>query len=578
MEDFSGQVISQISACLYLPQVMEDDNRTAVDDPPMKTCEANDPESGSGAQHQATLKLAPKELSLRNAVGPCGNRPGDARPATGLKNGERATTEQERKYCRVQPSAEEMGLTKGVEPDPLATERSEENLAPCVDIRGEGNGRKSLRSDIYTPSPYSGTESSRLKGAVEKEGARCSSTGSEAAQRNNNAQVVGEEPNGLDVAETGGTSRGLASGEVLERSGASAVWMDGRDQAKHLGEEAHCSPKAAVAQAGEPVLAKEMSSPPSPSQPRPPSASPEARRVESSKAVAAPSDSARTSEDEGAARAVISENGSVTSAPIGAVARTPSRGVSTYGSMIAPGSDSQDGTACRSLPRGSVWGSTEHLAMSGHKGARVEHENMEPNPWGEPTEHESFGDTTDVALAAISYANSIAEGEVGGSLTSGAAAGVAGTGTRQRTPPSPNLTCEQSSVLIPGASEEREGDEIASAAATPASAITQPASRTSSNGRVPPNDSKVSKATPPTSDTSRALSSNGVRRTTRGEKGSRASDHHEDMMHAMCMICLEKLSETSKGGRSKLLGILDSCSHRYCYTVSRFALVAEGTM
>ncbi|CAM9508187.1 unnamed protein product [Choristocarpus tenellus] len=49
------------------------------------------------------------------------------------------------------------------------------------------------------------------------------------------------------------------------------------------------------------------------------------------------------------------------------------------------------------------------------------------------------------------------------------------------------------------------------------------------------------------------------------------SDPHGDLMQAMCMICLEKLSdppENGPGGQGKLLGLLDSCSHRYCYAVS----------
>ncbi|CAN0511335.1 unnamed protein product, partial [Ectocarpus sp. 8 AP-2014] len=50
------------------------------------------------------------------------------------------------------------------------------------------------------------------------------------------------------------------------------------------------------------------------------------------------------------------------------------------------------------------------------------------------------------------------------------------------------------------------------------------------------------------------------------EKRASASDRHDDMMHAMCMICLEKLSDAAEGGGAKLLGLLDACSHRYCYT------------
>lgn len=59
-------------------------------------------------------------------------------------------------------------------------------------------------------------------------------------------------------------------------------------------------------------------------------------------------------------------------------------------------------------------------------------------------------------------------------------------------------------------------------------------------------------------------------RATRATRGSNKShDRHDDMMHAMCMICLEKLSDPTERGGTKVLGLLDSCSHRYCYPVSR---------
>lgn len=45
---------------------------------------------------------------------------------------------------------------------------------------------------------------------------------------------------------------------------------------------------------------------------------------------------------------------------------------------------------------------------------------------------------------------------------------------------------------------------------------------------------------------------------------------YDDIMQAMCMICLEKLSDPVEGGGAKLLGLLDSCKHRYCYMVSQF--------
>lgn len=67
--------------------------------------------------------------------------------------------------------------------------------------------------------------------------------------------------------------------------------------------------------------------------------------------------------------------------------------------------------------------------------------------------------------------------------------------------------------------------------------------------------------------------------STISRKGSNNSSgarkHRDDMMHVMCMICLEKLSDAADGGGAKLLGLLDSCTHRYCYTVSWKGLLGE---
>lgn len=521
-------------------------------------------------------------------VPPTTNEPGDVRPVTGLQNGERTTAKKKGNFCGVQPfSAEETVLSKGMESELSATARVEKNLPPCSDSSGEGNGN-GRRGDNPIPSPYANIEeSTRLNGAVEKGDALVGSTSSEAAPRSSNVQVAGAAPNGLG----GGASQALASEETMERSGPSAVWTAGRDQAKYVvQEEDHSLRKAAIAKADvaeerESVLAEENSMPPSSNQPGQPSVSPESRRVESSKADGdlADADAARTSEEASIAQTERSGNGTVTPTRTSAVARTPPHDISSY-SVIASGSISQDGLACQSLPGDSVWGSTERLApMSRHRRGRVQDEQPESTPWGEPIEHESLGDTTDIALAAVSYANAVAEGGTVSNPTSSAAAGLESGGARGKTPPAANPTCGKSSILTAvenitaGPSGEGEGDRTVSADATVASATTQPVSRASSNGRAPSKVADVSKATVPTSGTSRALSSNGDGMTTRGEKGSSASNHHDDMMNAMCMICLEKLSDTTSGGRAKLLGLLDSCSHRYCYTVSRVALVAvEG--
>lgn len=507
-----------------------------------------------------------------NSVAPhTANGPGDLRPATNLQNGERRTTADGENCCRVQLSSAEktVVLSKGVESELSATARIEENLPSSSDSSGEGNRNGSPRGDTCIPSPDAGVEeSSRLEGACVLD-ALFVPTGSEVVQRSGSAQVAGAAPDRIRVVESGGTSEALASEAIMERSGASAVWIAGRDQAQHAGQ-GHYSSKAATTRADVPeekesVVLEEKSTAPSPSQPGRPSVSLESGRVDSSIANRAIPDAARTSEA-GVAQTERSGNGT------GALVRT-----GAFARLRAHGSGSQDGAGCQSLPGESVWGSTERLApMSGHERGRVEGEHAERTPWGEPIEHESLGDTTDIALAAVSYANAVAEGGAVDSLET-AAACLETTGTGEKTPPAsdPTDAIENNPTVDPLV--EREGDRIMPADATVASTISQPASRASSNGSVPLKVAEISKATGLASDTARALSSNGARMSTRGEKGSRASDHHDDMMHAMCMICLEKLSDSSEGGRAKLLGILDSCSHRYCYTVSRVALVAvEG--
>lgn len=74
----------------------------------------------------------------------------------------------------------------------------------------------------------------------------------------------------------------------------------------------------------------------------------------------------------------------------------------------------------------------------------------------------------------------------------------------------------------------------------------------------------------PPSPSIRQTQANGGNKTavaTRKRKSARVSDPHDDMMHIMCMICLEKLNDAAEGGGAKVLGLLDSCSHRYCYAV-----------
>lgn len=41
----------------------------------------------------------------------------------------------------------------------------------------------------------------------------------------------------------------------------------------------------------------------------------------------------------------------------------------------------------------------------------------------------------------------------------------------------------------------------------------------------------------------------------------------DEIMQGLCMICLEKLSDPAEGSSAKLLGLLDSCAHKYCHAV-----------
>lgn len=46
----------------------------------------------------------------------------------------------------------------------------------------------------------------------------------------------------------------------------------------------------------------------------------------------------------------------------------------------------------------------------------------------------------------------------------------------------------------------------------------------------------------------------------------------EEIMQGLCMICLERLSDPAEGGSAKLLGLLDSCTHKYCHAVSQYSV------
>lgn len=268
-----------------------------------------------------------------------------------------------------------------------------------------------------------------------------------------------------------------------------------------------------------------------------------------------------------------------TPASTGVVAQTPP---AAENNGIAAGSDAQGAVAPQSLPDDSVWGSTipasvespatEYLLAPSSAGRRrsLEEASTEPPPWGEPIEPESPGDTADIAIAAVSYANAVA--------ARGALDTPNGRTTMGSTLPAPNHACEKPSiaaaVLKNGrandvASEsmrEGEADSMGPAAAAVAAvaAAAHVSAQTSPpralNSEAAPHVAEVSSVGGATPGTTRSSS--------RGKTGLRG-DHHDDMMHAMCMICLEKLSDATEGGGAKMLGLLDKCSHRYCYTVSK---------
>ena len=269
-----------------------------------------------------------------------------------------------------------------------------------------------------------------------------------------------------------------------------------------------------------------------------------------------------TTEEGGVAPGERSRGEAANPTAIGAVAQA-SPAAKPRNSGIDSGSDSQEAVASQSLPHG-MSPSTECLAPLSADGRRAEDKSSEPPLWEEPVEPDSPGDTADIAMAAVSYANSVAE--------RGAVGNPNGT-TPGPTPTASNHTCDGPSIA-PAASKNdtpcdvavspgslRERDETGPAA-TVGSA--QTGSRTSSNSEPVFNAAAISGAAVATSGSTRTSS--------RRKTGLRGSDHHDDMMHAMCMICLEKLSDVTERGGAKMLGLLDSCSHRYCYTVSDAAL------
>lgn len=215
----------------------------------------------------------------------------------------------------------------------------------------------------------------------------------------------------------------------------------------------------------------------------------------------------------------------------------------------------------------------------------------------ESAECDSPGDTADVALAAYSYANAVAEAGDDGDPASSILAGLENERVCDQTQPVSNGGEEGSPrsdalethataakmaeeiAISPGPSGECAEDTMVSTTSDVISSVTtQPASRASMNGEAASQDGEVSSesTTRLAGGTTGACGPTGVAKAASRKKRASASNHHEDIMHAMCMICLEKFSDEAEGGGAKTLGLLDACSHRYCYMVSNAAVAATG--
>lgn len=357
------------------------------------------------------------------------------------------------------------------------------------------------------------------------------------------------------------------------------------------------------------------------------SASPKSRRVgrdaagEDAAGEGSVSGAAQLPEEPGPASAEPSTNGLLTPMPNVAVARTPLRVLSAASSPPSAHSESSYNVAApgttASRDRHSDSGvtvpgrqagepPTDAYAMSpsaehypqmsrGEKHTRLE-ASMAPECAEGIAGHDSVGDTADVALAAFSYANALAEeGSTDGATCSTAArlrhdssgepvqsVSIGASGGASVPPAGQThamaISTADGLAMSRGPSQEEPGFVAGlSAAIVVGSDGLRAVSRATSTCEAA---SQVKTASESISASASVRSqggggSSGLAKAAKGVKRSRSkSDHHDDLMHAMCMICLETLSDAGEGGGAKLLGLLDSCSHRYCYTVSDEAIMA----
>lgn len=197
-----------------------------------------------------------------------------------------------------------------------------------------------------------------------------------------------------------------------------------------------------------------------------------------------------------------------------------------------------------------------------------------------PEEHamsDSAGDTVDIALAALSYADAAASAsprDESNSVTAvGFDNGSAGQDRHFFSSSAGGELATENLALREHEQVEGGGNFMSSfpAAAPTAAPLAAGASTHSEESSL---DALASRSCAPIvvplPSGATEAGSNGFTEPaiSRREKGARARDRRDDMMHAMCMICLEKFCEPADGGGAKLLGLLDSCSHRHCYKVS----------
>ena len=182
---------------------------------------------------------------------------------------------------------------------------------------------------------------------------------------------------------------------------------------------------------------------------------------------------------------------------------------------------------------------------------------------------DSAGDTVDIALAALSYADAAASASPGADYNGATAVGFDNGSAGQDRQFCSSSACGELARgdLPPGEREHVEGT-APTAAPLAAGASTHP--EQSSPDALGSLDCAPMVAPLPLGATQAGSNGSATPTISRREKGARARDRRDDMMHAMCMICLDKFSDPADGGGAKVLGLLDSCSHRYCYQVHGF--------